>query len=134
MSAEQWPVWDMIALSEAAAAAALVGVDALLRSGDRVAAPTEDDSAGPMRIVRASVERWLVACAARHQPLGPRNAWALIWPAAINSSPRRVGLLERPEELSRTRARLARGAGAGVGENLAGLAPRLRRRVTLMVR
>jgi chromosome segregation and condensation protein ScpB len=38
-----------------------------------------------------------------------------------------VGLLERNEELSRTRARLAR-------ETLIDLAPRLRRRATLLVR
>src|SRR5258708_30339575 len=50
-------------------AARLLGRDctrvyALLRSGDLVAAPAadgEDDQSGPVRVVRASVERWLVA-------------------------------------------------------------------------
>jgi hypothetical protein len=42
-------------------------------------------------------------------------------------SERCLGLLERPEELSRTRARLAR-------ESLVDLAPRLRRRATVVVR
>jgi segregation and condensation protein B len=118
-----------------AQAARLLGRDrtriyALLRSGDLVAAPADEADAGPVRIVRASVERWLVAGGARGGPLSPRNAWALIGLASGDQpfSEKCVGLLERPEELSRTRARLAR------GESLVDLAPRLRRRATLIVR
>jgi hypothetical protein len=49
-----------------AEAAQLLGRDrtrvyALLRSGDLVAAPDDEDAAGPVRILRASLERWLVA-------------------------------------------------------------------------
>ncbi|MBV9170597.1 MAG: helix-turn-helix domain-containing protein, partial [Chloroflexi bacterium] len=49
-----------------AEAAALLGRDrtrvyALLRSGDLLAAADTEDGAGPVRIVRASVERWLAA-------------------------------------------------------------------------
>src|ERR687884_600588 len=85
---------------------------------------------GPMRIVRSSLERWLVAGGSRGGALSPRNAWALIGLASGDQpfSERCVGLLERAEELSRTRGRLAR------GESLVDLAPRLRRRATLMVR
>ena len=45
------------------------------------------------------------------RPLSPRNAWALIGLASGDQpfSERCVGLLEHAEELSRTRARLARG-------------------------
>jgi chromosome segregation and condensation protein ScpB len=102
-------------------------VYALLRSGDLVAAP---DDGGPVRIVRASVERWLLAGGASGAPLSPRNAWALIGLASGDQllSERCLGLLERAEELSRTRARLAR------GESLVDLAPRLRRRAMLIVR
>jgi hypothetical protein len=81
-----------------------------------------------VRIVRASVERWLVAGGGQGGPLAPRNAWALIGHASGNQafSERCLGLLERPEEVSRTRARKAR-------ETLVDLAPRLRRRATLLV-
>ena len=66
-----------------AEAARLLGRDrtrvyALLRSGDLVAAPADEDGAAPLRIVRASLDRWLVAGGARGAPLSPRNAWALI--------------------------------------------------------
>src|SRR5919199_6597631 len=119
-----------------AEAARLLGRDrtrvyALLRSGDLVAAPSpKADEAGPVRIVRSSVERWLVAGGSRGGPLTPRNAWALIGLASGDQpfSERCVGLLERSEDVSRTRARLAR------GESLVELAPRLRRRALLVVR
>jgi hypothetical protein len=118
-----------------AEAAQLLGRDrtrvyALLRSGDLVAAPDDADNAGPVRILRASVERWLVAGGASGAPLSPRNAWALIGLASGDQpfSERCLGLLERAEELSRTRARLTR------GESLADLASRLRRRSTLIAR
>jgi segregation and condensation protein B len=121
----------------AADAARLLGRDrtrvyALLRSGDLVAAASangEDDQSGPVRVVRASVERWLVAGGGQGGPLAPRNAWGLIGLASGDQafSERCIGLLERPEEVSRTRARLAR-------ETLVDLAPRLRRRATLLVR
>jgi segregation and condensation protein B len=117
-----------------AEAARLLGRDrtrvyALLRSGDLVAAPTDEDGAGPVRIVRASLERWLVAGGARGAPLSPRSAWALMGLASGDQpfSVRCMGLLERAEEVSRTRARLSR-------EKLVDLAPRLRRRATLIVR
>lgn len=53
-----------------AEAARLLGRDrtrvyALLRSGDLVAAPADEDGAGPVRILRASVDRWPAARAAR---------------------------------------------------------------------
>jgi hypothetical protein len=47
-------------------------VYALLRSGDLVAAPVgEDDDAGPVRVLRSSLARWLVAGGARGGPLSP---------------------------------------------------------------
>jgi segregation and condensation protein B len=118
-----------------AEAARLLGRDrtrvyALLRSGDLVAAEASgDDEPGPVRIDRSSVERWLVAGSGGGRPLSARNAWALIGLASGDGpfSETSVGLLEHPEELSRTRARLAR-------EKLVDLAPRLRRRATLVVR
>jgi segregation and condensation protein B len=117
-----------------AEAARLLGRDrtrvyALLRSGDLVAAPADEDGAAPLRIVRASLDRWLVAGGARGAPLSPRNAWALIGLASGDQpfSERCLGLLERAEEVSRTRSRLGR-------EKLVDLAPRLRRRATLIVR
>lgn len=117
-----------------AEAARLLGRDrtrvyALLRSGDLIAAPSDEDGGGPVRIVRPSLERWMVAGGARGGPLSPRNAWALIGLASGDQpfSERCLGLLERAEELSRTRARLGR-------ERLVDLAPRLRRRATLIVR
>src|SRR5919204_2746665 len=74
----------------------------------------------PVRIERSSLERWLVAGGAAGRPLSPRNAWALIGLASGDQpfSERALGLLEHPEEVSRTRARLER-------ENLIKLAPRL---------
>ena len=123
---------DSLSVAEAAR---LLGRDrtriyALLRAGDLVAAPAAGEGAGPVRIVRASLERWLVAGSVRGGPLSPRNAWALIGLASGDQPflERCLGLLERPEETSRTRARLAR------GDNLVDLAPRLRRRATLVVR
>jgi hypothetical protein len=118
-----------------AEAAALLGRDrtrvyALLRSGDLVAAPGDEDRGSPIRILRATVERWLLAGGASGAPLSPRNAWALIGLASADEPflERCLGLLERSEEVSRTRARLAR------DESLIELAPRLRRRATLIVR
>ncbi len=119
-----------------AEAATLLGVHrtrvyALLNAGDLVAVPAdgEDGQAGPLRIERTSLERWLVAGGGRGGPLSPRNAWAVIGLASGDQpfSERCLGLLERAEEVSRTRARLAR-------ESLVDLAPRLRRRATLVVR
>ena len=105
-------------------------VYALLKAGDLVAAPpaADDGEAGPLRIDRSSLDRWLVAGGARGGPLAPRNAWALIGLASGDQpfSERSLGLLERAEEVSRTRARLAR-------ERLEALAPRLRRRTSLVV-
>ena len=66
----------------AAEAARLLGRDrtrvyALLRSGDLVAvSPVDGDGAGPVRIERSSLERWLVAGGDGGRPLSPRNAWA----------------------------------------------------------
>jgi len=118
-----------------AEAARLLGRDrtrvyALLRSGDLVAAaPAADDESGPVRVERSSLERWLVAGGDAGRPLSPRNAWALLGLASGDQpfSNRALGLLEHPEELSRTRARLARGS-------LIEMAPQLRRRATLVVR
>ena len=78
---------------------------------------------------RPAWDRWLVAGGARGGPLSPGNAWALIGLASGDQAltERCLGLLERPEELSRTRARLGR-------EKLVDLAPRLRRRATLIHR
>ena len=67
-----------------AEAARLLGRDrtrvyALLRSGDLVAvSPVDGDGAGPVRIARSSLERWLRAGGDAGRPLSPRNAWALI--------------------------------------------------------
>jgi hypothetical protein len=85
-------------------------VYALLRSGDLVAATDDEVNAGPVRILRASVDRWLLAGGASGAPLSPRNAWALIGFASGDQpfSERCLGL-QRAEELSRTRSRLARG-------------------------
>jgi hypothetical protein len=59
-----------------AEAARLLGRDptrvyALLRSGDLVAARDDEDGAGPARILRASVDRWLLAGGASGAPLSP---------------------------------------------------------------
>jgi hypothetical protein len=105
-------------------------VYALLRSGDLLAAETDNDvRSGPLRINSSSVERWLVAGGDCGRPLSPRNAWALIGLASGDQpfSEKCVGLLEHADELSRTRARLARA-------NLMEFAPRLRRRAMLLVR
>src|SRR5919201_1602995 len=118
-----------------AEAARLLGRDrtrvyALLRAGDLVAvSPADGDGAGPVRIERSSLERWLVAGGGGGRPLSPRNAWALIGLASGDQpfSERALGLLEHSEELSRTRTRLAR-------ESLIDLAQRLRRRAMLVVR
>ncbi|MBV9323415.1 MAG: helix-turn-helix domain-containing protein [Chloroflexi bacterium] len=115
-----------------AEAARLLGRDrtriyALLRSGDLVSTDTDEPGAGsgPLRIHRSSLERWLVAGSEGGRPLSARNAWALVGLASGDQpfSEKCVGLLEHAEELSRTRARLAR-------ERLVDLAPRLRRRHT----
>jgi hypothetical protein len=73
--------------------------------------------------------RTTASLGARGGPLSPRNAWALIGLASGDQpfSDRCLGLLEPPEEISRTRARLAR-------EGLIELAPRLRRRASILVR
>lgn len=117
-----------------AEAARLLGRDrtrvyALLRSGDLVAAADDQVGGGPVRIMRASVERWLATGGASGAPLSSRNAWALVGLASGDQpfSERCLGLLEHPAEVSRTRARLQR-------EKLVNLAPRLRRRATLLVR
>ena len=106
-------------------------VYALLDTGDLVAVPAAaaDGEAGPVRIDRASVERWQAAGGVRGGPLTPRNAWALIGLASGDQAfaERCLGLLEHPEELSRTRARLSK-------QGLEDLAPRLRRRATLVMR
>jgi hypothetical protein len=115
-------------------AAELLGRDrtrvyALVRSGDLVTVPgTDADDQDLLRIDRASVERWAVAGGRHGSPLTPRNAWAIIGLASGDASlsDRCVGLLERREELSRIRGRLAR-------DGLLGLAPRLRRRAALNV-
>jgi segregation and condensation protein B len=119
-----------------AEAAHLLGRDrtrvyALLRSGDLVAAPADAERQdAPLRIMRSSLERWLVAGGTRGGPLSARNAWALIGLVSGDApfSERCLGLLEHPQELSRTRARLAH------GDRLVDLAPRLRRRATLIIR
>jgi segregation and condensation protein B len=118
-----------------AEAAQLLGRDrtriyALLRSGDLVAAaPGDDSAAGPVRIERTSLERWLVAGGDGGRPLSARNAWALVGLASGEQpfAERCLGLLEHPSEVSRTRARVSR-------ETLVDLAPRLRRRAMLVVR
>jgi len=104
-------------------------VYALLRAGDLIAAEADGGGPGPLRIDRSSLERWMVAGGDGGRPLGPRNAWALIGLASGDEpfAQKCLGLLEHPEELSRTRARLSR-------EKIVDLAPRLRRRATLVVR
>jgi hypothetical protein len=66
-----------------AEAARLLGRDltrvyALIRSGDLVAVPATEDAAGPLRVDRTSLERWLAASSTGGAPLSARNAWALI--------------------------------------------------------
>jgi len=101
-----------------------------VRSGDLVALPgsgARDDEA-ELRIDRSSVERWAVAGGSRGGPLTPRNAWAVIGLASGDAALAHhcLGLLERREDLSRARARLA-------SQGLFDLAPRLRRRASLTV-
>ena len=88
-----------------AEAAKLLGRDrtrvyALLRTGDLVAAESDNDGggAGPLRIDRSSIERWLVAGGDGGRPLSARNAWALIGLASGDQSfsEKCVGLLEHP--------------------------------------
>jgi hypothetical protein len=90
--------------------------------------PDQDDDLGPLRIDRASLERWLVAGGSQGGPLSARNAWAVVGLASGDQvlSAQCLGLLERPEDLSRTRSRLAR-------QGLLELAPRLRRRASPLV-
>ncbi len=117
-----------------AEAARLVGRDrtrvyALIRSGDMVAVPVDlDEGSGPLRIDRASLERWLVTGGGQGGPFSLRNAWAIIGLASgePSLSERCVGLLERPEDASRARSRLGK---LGLLE----LAPRLRRRASSLV-
>ena len=57
-----------------AEAARLLGRDrtrvyALLRSGDLIPAAADDDSGGPVRIERSSLERWLVTGGDGGRPL-----------------------------------------------------------------
>ena len=49
---------------------------ALLRSGDLVAATGTDSDEQSLRIDRSSMERWAVAGGSCGGPLTPRNAWA----------------------------------------------------------
>jgi hypothetical protein len=72
--------------------------------------------------------RWLVGAGARGGLHRPQRLGALIGLASgdLPYSERRVGLLERPEELSRARARVAGGA------SLVDLAPCLRGREALL--
>src|SRR6266571_4015000 len=101
---------------------------ALVRSGDLVAVPGTDADEQSLRLDRSSVERWAVAGGSRGGPLTPRNAWAIIGLASGDQALAQhcLGLLERREELSRARARLAT-------QGLFDLAPRLRRRASLTV-
>ena len=114
-------------------AAELLGRDrtrvyALLRSGDLVAAPGTDGDDQSLRLDRSSVERWAVAGGSRGGPLTPRNAWAIIGLASGDEALAQhcLGLLERREEVSRARTRLA-------AQGLFQLASRLRRRASLTV-
>jgi segregation and condensation protein B len=116
-----------------AEAARLLGRDrtrvyALIRSGDLVAVPATEDVPGPLQVDRTSLERWLAASSSSGAPLSAHNAWALIALASGEQafSERCLGLLERPEDISRTRTRLSK-----VG--LLELAPRLRRRASARV-
>jgi hypothetical protein len=69
-------------------------VSALLRSGDLIAAPESEDEPGPVRIVRASLERWLVAGGAQGGPPAPKvgrsarvtPGHSSAWPAATSRS------------------------------------------------
>jgi len=114
-------------------AATLLGRDrtrvyALIRSGDlAVVADAAADSTA-LRIDRSSVERWAAAGGSSGRPLTAGHAWALIAVASGNAAlrDRCLGLLERPEEVSRVRAPLA-------GHGLLDLAPRLRRRASVTV-
>jgi segregation and condensation protein B len=115
-------------------AARLLGRDrtrvyALIRSGDLVAVqPDQDEASGPLRIDCASLDRWLVAGGGQGAPLSARNAWAVVGLASGDQVllAQCLGLLERPEDISRARSRLAR-------QGLFSLAPRLRRRASPLV-
>lgn len=118
-------------------AAELLGRDrtrvyALVRSGDLVAVPdpsNPDPDRTALRLDRASAgERWAVAGGSRGSPLTPRNAWAVIGLASGDDALRErcLGQLERRDEVSRVRARLA-------VDGVLALAPRLRRRASLHV-
>jgi segregation and condensation protein B len=132
-SAQSAQAAQLVSIDEAAR---LLGRDrsrvyALLRSGDLVALPSQDWGRAGVQIDRSSLERWALASAQRHtggRLLAPRNAWALIGLACGDDALRErcLGLLERPEELSRLRARLA---GRGVLE----LASQLRRRASVTI-
>ena len=76
----------------------------------------------------ANLERWLVTGGSQGGPLAFRNTWAVIGLASGDPafSDRCVGLLERPEDISRARSRLAK-------QGLPELAPRLRRRASPLV-
>src|SRR6266536_4133966 len=124
-----------VASLSVAEAAELLGrhrtrIYALVRSGDLVAlsgSGAGDDEAA-LRIDRSSVERWAVAGGSRGGPLTPRNAWAIIGLASGDAALAQhcLGLLERREDVSRARTRLA-------AQGLLELAPRLRRRAALTV-
>jgi len=105
-------------------------ISAPVRSGDLVALPGSggSDDEAALRIDRSSVEGWAVAGSSRGGPLTPRNAWAVIGLASGDAALAHhcLGLLERREEVSRARARLA-------AQGLLELAPRLRRRAALTV-
>jgi len=99
----------------------------LVRSGDLVAvAHGADADDRSLRIDRSSLDRWLVAGGRPGVPFTPCNAWAIIGLASGDDAlrARTTGLLPRTEDVSRARARLARGS-------LLELTPRLRRRATL---
>jgi hypothetical protein len=68
-------------------------VDALLRSGDLVAAPRDPDDEGPVRIARASIERWL-ALAVR--VTGEVGVEAVDIEADVVAALEQSGVVERP--------------------------------------
>jgi len=114
-------------------AATLLGRDrtrvyALIRSGDLAVVPDAAADGTALRIDRSSVERWAAAGGSSGRPLTAGHAWALIALASGDAAlrDRCLGLLERPEEISRVRAHLA-------GHSLLDLASRLRRRAAVTV-
>jgi segregation and condensation protein B len=100
----------------------------LVRSGDLVADGGLDGEIGGLRIERGSLERWLVAGGTPGGPLTSRNAWAIVGLIGGDDAlcERTLGLLPRPEDVSRARARVA-------SQSLLELAPRLRRRAMLCI-